>query len=109
MSKKRGLPDDKHMRHTEHFIDSLLTRDHDTIGKMLSIEALEVNPHQPRKNLGDLDGLISSIRSHGILEPLLVSQGDGGKHTILAGERRSPLRSKGVRSRKSTADETNSL
>jgi len=76
------------MRHTEHFIDSLLTRDHDTIGKMLSIEALEVNPHQPRKNLGDLDGLISSIRSHGILEPLLVSQGDGGKHTILAGERR---------------------
>ena len=88
MSKKRGLPDDKHMRHSEHFIDSLLTREHNTIGKMLSIEALEINPHQPRKNLGDLDGLISSIRSHGILEPLLVSPVEGGKYIFVAGERR---------------------
>lgn len=88
MSKKRGLPDDKKMRHSPHFIDSLFSREENTLGKMLSIESLEVNSDQPRKNLGDLDGLITSIESYGILEPLLVAPLGNGRYKIVAGERR---------------------
>ena len=88
MSKKRGLPDSKKMRHSSHFIDTLFAREENTLGKMVSIESLEMNPDQPRKNLGDLDGLITSIHSYGILEPLLVSPLGNGRYKIVAGERR---------------------
>jgi len=88
VSKKRGLPDNKKMRHSPHFIDSLFSRDENHVGKMISIESLEVNPDQPRKNLGDLEGLIASIHSYGILEPLLVSPKSESSYKIIAGERR---------------------
>ena len=57
----------------------------------IPIEKISPNPHQPRKefheeNLGDLAG---SIREHGILQPLILTQGDLPDHYFLiAGERR---------------------
>jgi len=88
VSKKRGLPDDKKMRHSQHFIDTLFSRDDHSLGKMIPIEALITNVDQPRKNLGELDGLVQSIQNYGVLEPLLVNPQEDGKYEIIAGERR---------------------
>lgn len=88
MSKKKGLPEEKKMRHSKHFIDSLFERDDNPIGRNIPIEAIETNPDQPRKELGDMEGLIESVKQNGILEPLIVSASGDGKYKIIAGERR---------------------
>jgi ParB family chromosome partitioning protein len=57
----------------------------------LDINLLEPNPHQPRKLFDDeaLRSLAESIKQDGIIQPLLVSHGkQGGKYTLIAGERR---------------------
>jgi ParB family chromosome partitioning protein len=53
------------------------------------VEALSPNPHQPRKGFSPeaLDELASSIRSSGILQPL-VARRNGERYEILVGERR---------------------
>lgn len=88
MSKKRGLPEEKKMRHSKHFIDILFERDDTPIGRNIPIEAIETNPDQPRKELGDMESLIESVRQNGILEPLIVTPIKDGKYKIIAGERR---------------------
>jgi ParB family chromosome partitioning protein len=76
------------MRHDFHFVEELATpRDPQAIGRMIELGLLDVNPHQPRKSLGDLSDLISSIKEKGILEPVLVRE-VGGRFQIIAGERR---------------------
>jgi ParB family chromosome partitioning protein len=51
--------------------------------------ALAANPANVRSELGDLTTLVASIRSIGVLEPLIViPDGDGG-HLIVAGHRRN--------------------
>ncbi|UCF68702.1 MAG: ParB/RepB/Spo0J family partition protein [Acidobacteriota bacterium] len=54
------------------------------------IDRLRVNPHQPRHGFDEqeLESLASSIRSSGILQPLLVRAESDGYYTIVAGERR---------------------
>ena len=39
----------------------------------LRVDDLHANPHNPRKQVGDVDELASSIRSQGIKQPLLVT------------------------------------
>lgn len=53
------------------------------------VEAIEENPYQPRKEFDDDDlaALSESIRSHGVLQPLVVRQVDG-RYQLVAGERR---------------------
>jgi ParB family chromosome partitioning protein len=55
----------------------------------LPVEAVERNPHQPRKRFDEarLEELAASIREHGVVEPILVRR-EGGKYRIVAGERR---------------------
>jgi ParB family transcriptional regulator, chromosome partitioning protein len=55
----------------------------------LSVAALARNPFQPRKEFDaeSLGELASSIREHGVLQPLLVREVDGG-FQVIAGERR---------------------
>jgi ParB family chromosome partitioning protein len=55
----------------------------------VSVEAIEHNPHQPRKTFDkdELSALSESIRSHGILQPLVVRQ-VGDRFQLIAGERR---------------------
>ncbi len=57
---------------------------------MLPIEKLVVGKNQPRKvfEKGPLEELASSIRSHGIIQPLLVKKNLDGTFEIIAGERR---------------------
>lgn len=55
----------------------------------LEIDLLEPNPLQPRGSItpDSLEDLVSSIKSHGILEPLVVAHTPAG-YQIIAGERR---------------------
>ncbi len=57
----------------------------------VSIAQIVPNPHQPRQTIqpDDLQDLASSIREHGILQPLIVSQDtQAGQYILIAGERR---------------------
>lgn len=57
----------------------------------LSADVIVRNPRQPRKsdfNQKDLDELARSIKEHGIIQPLIVSPGEGGTYILIAGERR---------------------
>jgi ParB family chromosome partitioning protein len=56
---------------------------------LLPVEAIERNPGQPRKRFEEekLEELAASIRTHGVVEPILVRK-DGARYRILAGERR---------------------
>ena len=55
----------------------------------VAVEAIENNPYQPRKTFDDDDlaALSNSIRTHGVLQPLVVRQ-VGDKFQLIAGERR---------------------
>ena len=55
----------------------------------LPVGDIDPNRLQPRKNFDDeaLLALADSIRSSGVLSPILVAR-DGGRYTIIAGERR---------------------
>lgn len=57
----------------------------------LPADAIVRNPRQPRKSEfdpKDLEELASSIQEHGIIQPLIVSPGEGGTYILIAGERR---------------------
>src|SRR5262245_58255048 len=55
----------------------------------IDLDRLSPNPRQPRQQIDDarLDELAQSIRSHGVIQPILVRLVDG-RHEIVAGERR---------------------
>lgn len=48
------------------------------------------NPNQPRKNFDEeaLRELASSVKLHGVIQPLVVNKTDNGNYLIIAGERR---------------------
>ncbi|MCF4166821.1 ParB/RepB/Spo0J family partition protein [Zavarzinia compransoris] len=56
----------------------------------LPIEQLQANPNQPRKRFTPeaLEDLVASIKSHGILQPILVRRLGPERYEIIAGERR---------------------
>ncbi len=60
----------------------------------VAIDRIVPNPHQPRSSIGeaDLEALTQSVRDHGVIQPLLVSEQrtDGGvtSYQLIAGERR---------------------
>jgi ParB family chromosome partitioning protein len=56
----------------------------------VSPSEIDVNPHQPRTHFkeSDLSSLENSIKEHGILQPLVVTQKDDGRYELIAGERR---------------------
>lgn len=58
--------------------------------RTLPIASLEADPEQPRRTFDAeaLEELASSIREHGVLQPLVVRRGDGGGYVVVAGERR---------------------
>lgn len=58
--------------------------------RSVSIDLVQRNPQQPRKHFdeAELSDLSASIKTHGILQPILVRPIAGGKYEIVAGERR---------------------
>ena len=56
----------------------------------IDITKVKPNPNQPRKNFDPdaLNELASSIKVHGIVQPIVVNQESNGEYMIIAGERR---------------------
>ena len=55
----------------------------------MPIGAIAPHPDNVRQRLGDLTGLIRSIKAHGVLQPLFVLPADdGGVDLVVAGHRR---------------------
>lgn len=75
------------MRHDTHFVEEVTSGRHTAIGRLIDIDRLEPNPHQPRRQFGDLSDLVASIKEKGVLEPILVRAHDD-RFQIIAGERR---------------------
>jgi ParB family chromosome partitioning protein len=76
------------MRHDSHFVEEITSNRSESIGRLIDIDRIEPNPHQPRKSFGDLSEMVASIKEKGVLEPILVRAIDGGRFEIIAGERR---------------------
>ncbi len=87
MPKKVGLPEFIKSRHDMHFVEEISTRTRTSIIRNIPIDKIVTNILQPRKDLGDLEGLAQSIKELGIIEPIIVRTRDG-KFEIIAGERR---------------------
>ncbi|HEY9628631.1 MAG TPA: ParB/RepB/Spo0J family partition protein [Coleofasciculaceae cyanobacterium] len=58
--------------------------------RMMPVSAIQVPPHQPRRYFDPqkMEQLTYSIKTHGILENLLVRPLEGGNYELVAGERR---------------------
>ena len=76
-------------------LDALLAGDMGSVGEadsllMLKVEQLQPGKYQPRSYMDDaaLQTLASSIRTHGIMQPILVRQLSDERYEIIAGERR---------------------
>jgi ParB family chromosome partitioning protein len=57
----------------------------------VAIDAITPNPYQPRTTIDQtkLELLAQSIRTHGVIQPLIVTlAADGRRYTLIAGERR---------------------
>lgn len=83
MSRKRGLG---------RGLGALIPGDvqeRDGVVQSVSVAAIEPNPHQPRVVLDEaaLNELADSIRTHGLIQPLIVTK-TGPTYTLIAGERR---------------------
>ena len=88
-ARRAGLPVAVKMRHNAHYVEEILSRSGAAIGRMIPIEQLQPNADQPRKDVGDLQGLTDSVREKGVLEPLLVRYlPESGRYMIISGERR---------------------
>jgi len=55
---------------------------------LLRIEDIEPDPDQPRRDFSDIEELAASIRTHGLISPIVVSPLDNRRFRIVAGERR---------------------
>ncbi|MDD8014434.1 MAG: ParB/RepB/Spo0J family partition protein [Acidobacteriota bacterium] len=85
--KKSGLPDTIGMRHDDHFVDLISMRTYGPRIRMIPLDKIDPNPHQARSELGNIQELMDSIKSKGVLEPILV-RAVAERFEIIAGERR---------------------
>ena len=56
----------------------------------IAVELIDRNPYQPRRRMDpvSLGELAASISSSGVVQPIVVRPGDGGRFQLIAGERR---------------------
>jgi ParB family chromosome partitioning protein len=71
-----------------NFDETVLADPSERIQK-LAISSIDANPEQPRQHFDQaaLEELASSIKQHGIVQPMVVSP-EGSRYRIIAGERR---------------------
>lgn len=88
MSTKRGLGKGFGSLLPDDFDSSVMLDRGERVQKIL-IDNVKPDPNQPRKNFDDqsIKELAQSIKRHGILQPLVVTELGGG-YIIIAGERR---------------------
>ena len=85
--KRTGLPETLVMRHDDHFVELISSRASGPRIRMIPLDKIDPNPHQARCELGNIDELMASIKSKGVLEPILVRPRND-RYEIIAGERR---------------------
>lgn len=58
--------------------------------RYVPIGTVRPNPHQPRESFSHaaMDELVASVKTHGVLQPLLVTEAAEGLFELVAGERR---------------------
>ena len=56
----------------------------------VAVDLIQRNPRQPREkfDINELENLATSIREHGVIQPLIVAPGKNGVYVLIAGERR---------------------
>jgi ParB family chromosome partitioning protein len=56
----------------------------------IAMEKISINPKQPRRDFDEqaLNELAASIKLHDIIQPITVTQLEGGKYQLISGERR---------------------
>ncbi len=56
----------------------------------IPVEKIDPNPHQPREHFdhASLEDLVTSIREHGVMQPIIVTPSLNGRYELIAGERR---------------------
>ncbi len=54
----------------------------------ISLDRIELDGSQPRKDPGDLSELSASIKEHGLINPIIVEPIDQKRYRVLSGERR---------------------
>ncbi len=72
-------------------LSQLLGDDNDSPSSTeVSVNSISPNPNQPRKSFDPeaIQQLADSMKSHGILQPLIVRQLENGRFELIAGERR---------------------
>jgi ParB family chromosome partitioning protein len=75
------------MRHDPHFVELISQKSSGQMVRLIPIDRIDPNPKQPRSELGDIQELMESIKTKGVLEPILV-RSKGTRFEIIAGERR---------------------
>ena len=70
--------------------DALSAQERDGEPTTLKLDQLQTGRYQPRTRMdeGALYELAESIRSQGVMQPILVRPVDGGRYEVIAGERR---------------------
>ncbi len=81
---REGLPAGYRMRAEAHYVDDLSDRSVGPVIRMISTHAIQADPV---RNRAELEPLVRSIATHGVLQPLLV-RGDGPSYIAIAGRSR---------------------
>src|SRR5689334_14258925 len=71
-------------------LDALLPTEQQNGVREVPVERIHQNPRQPRTVFDELalDELAASIREHGVIQPLIVTQRADDEYELIAGERR---------------------
>src|SRR5205085_1191973 len=59
----------------------------DRIVHMLPVVSIQPSPHNPRHQTDNIDELAQSLRTHGLLQPVVVRR-RGGSYELIVGHRR---------------------
>jgi ParB/Sulfiredoxin domain len=82
--QREGLPPQYRMRAERHYVDHLSAQSSSVPVQLIPISQLSPRPQSVSK---DLDALVRSIRTHGVLQPLLVRRDRTGYHVIAGAKR----------------------
>jgi ParB family transcriptional regulator, chromosome partitioning protein len=84
MSRRRGLGSG-----LDALIPGASTTDAQTV-RQIPVDSIRENRNQPRTRFDEqaLDDLAASIREHGVIQPVIVSEDESGGFELIAGERR---------------------
>jgi hypothetical protein len=82
--QREGLPSHYRMRAERHYVDHLVTP---TLGMPVRLIPIAYFADTHEACSGDLDALVRSIRTHGVIQPLLVRK-ENTAYRVIAGRRR---------------------